>query len=94
MGWMSCKNCIYFKACKEWVSKVGDKAIGFPYCKLDTKPCDLYISQEEYEYNLAKKFANEIKKHQYQSSDWSHGEHPSVIEVDDIDDVLLDMEVD
>lgn len=28
MGWMSCKNCIYFKACKEWASKVGDKAIG------------------------------------------------------------------
>ena len=38
-----------------------------------------------------KEFAEELKKRKYQSSDWSHGEHPYVVEESDIDDVLDDM---
>lgn len=92
MALISCNSCLHYGVCKRWSSLMGEYALRFPYCKQDEKPCDLYISQEKYEYNLAKVFADKIKEHQYQSSDWSHGEHPYVVEVDDIDDVLLDME--
>lgn len=33
-------------------------------------------------------FAEKIKERKYQSSDWSHGEHPYVVEEDDIDNLL------
>jgi uncharacterized membrane-anchored protein len=38
-----------------------------------------------------KEFAEKLKKYKYVSSDWSHGEHPFVVEEDDIDDVLWKM---
>ena len=38
-----------------------------------------------------KEFAEKIKIYKYQSSDWSHGEHPYVVEEADIDDVLIEM---
>ena len=37
-------------------------------------------------------FADKIKEHKYIAyNEWSHGEHPSVVDVDDIDDVLEEM---
>ena len=41
-----------------------------------------------------KEFAERLKDHKYQSSDWSHGEHPFVIEETDIDDLVEEMEGD
>lgn len=38
-----------------------------------------------------KEFAERLLQKKYQSSDWSHGEHPFVVEVDDILDVLEEM---
>jgi hypothetical protein len=38
-----------------------------------------------------KDFAERLKERKYQSSDWSHGEHPYVVEESDIDDVLDEM---
>ena len=38
-----------------------------------------------------KEFAERLKKRKYQSSEWSHGEHPYVVEKTDIDDVLEEM---
>lgn len=35
-----------------------------------------------------KKFAEMLKAMSYQSTDWSHGEHPMVVEVDYIDEIL------
>lgn len=35
-----------------------------------------------------KDFAEKLKKYKYVSSDWSHGEHPYVVEEDDIDNLL------
>ncbi len=35
-----------------------------------------------------KEFAELLKKQKYQSSDWSHGEHPFVVEERDIDNTL------
>ena len=41
-----------------------------------------------------KEFAERLKEHKYQSSDWSHGEHPFVVEEDDIDSLVKEMEGD
>lgn len=38
-----------------------------------------------------KEFAERLLQRKYQSSDWSHGEHPFVVEVDDILDTLEEM---
>ena len=39
-----------------------------------------------------KDFVKRLKEHKYQSSDWSHGEHPFVVEEDDIDEIAEEME--
>ena len=36
-------------------------------------------------------FAENLKEYKYQSSDWSHGEHPFVVEESDIDDLVEEM---
>ena len=38
-----------------------------------------------------KEFAEKLKERKYQSSDWSHGEHPFVVEETDIDELLEEM---
>ena len=38
-----------------------------------------------------KEFAERLKERKYQSSDWSHGEHPFVVEESDIDDTLYEL---
>lgn len=38
-----------------------------------------------------KEFADELKNFAYPSRDWSHGEHPCVVEVEDIDNLVKDM---
>ena len=54
----------------------------------------LYYSKEECERRnqkickeTAEKFAERLKEMAYQSTDWSHGEHPMVVEVDYIDEI-------
>lgn len=47
-------------------------------------------------YELAKadaviEFAERLKERKYQSSDWSHGEHPYVVEESDINEILEEM---
>ena len=38
-----------------------------------------------------KKFAKKLKERKYKSSDWSHGEHPFVVEESDIDEIAEEM---
>lgn len=38
-----------------------------------------------------KEFAERLKSLAYNSNDWSHGEHPYVVEVGDIDDLVEEM---
>lgn len=38
-----------------------------------------------------KEFAHRIRQRSYESFDWSHGEHPMVVEWSDIDEVLEEM---
>ena len=39
-----------------------------------------------------KEFAERLKELMYQSSDWSHGEHPFVVEESDIENLLIEMD--
>lgn len=41
-----------------------------------------------------KEFAERLKESKYESSDWSHGEHPFVVEESDIDNLLYELEGD
>lgn len=56
------------------------------YESLDIK---LYrdIITEKVRKETAEKFAERLKEMAYQSTDWSHGEHPMVVEVDYIDEI-------
>lgn len=38
-----------------------------------------------------KEFVEKLKQWQYESSDWSHGEHPYVVEVNEIDNLVAEM---
>lgn len=38
-----------------------------------------------------KEFAKKLKERKYKSSDWSHGEHPFVVEESDIDEIAEEM---
>lgn len=48
----------------------------------------LTIKVDEIRAEAYKEFAEKLKKDKYVSSDWSHGEHPYVVEEDDIDNLL------
>lgn len=49
------------------------------------KLCGIKIKETRKE--TAEKFAERLKSMAYQSTDWSHGEHPMVVEVDYIDEI-------
>ena len=47
--------------------------------------------EERAKAEAIKEFAEKLKQWQYESSDWSHGEHPYVVEVVDIDNLVAEM---
>jgi L-lactate utilization protein LutB len=51
--------------------------------------CNYCIDKAKSE--AVKEFAERLKESKYQSSDWSHGEHPYVVEVSDIDNLVEEM---
>lgn len=51
-------------------------------------------AKETIKVEAIKEFAERLKEHKYQSSDWSHGEHPFVVEEIDIDNLVKEMEGD
>lgn len=59
--------------------------------RLEAEKDNLIRTYKECMTDAIKEFAEKIKERKYLSSDWSHGEHPFVVEEDDIDDVLYEM---
>ncbi|MEE1352141.1 MAG: hypothetical protein UHM23_08870 [Clostridia bacterium] len=51
--------------------------------------CEWCIDKHRAE--AVREFAEKLKKWKYQSSDWSHGEHPFVVEETDIDELVIEM---
>ena len=50
-----------------------------------------YLNVSKIRAEAIKEFAERLKERKYLSSEWSHGEHPYVVEESDIDDVLDEM---
>lgn len=49
------------------------------------------VSYSTVRAEAVREFAEKLKKWKYQSSDWSHGEHPFVVEETDIDELVIEM---
>lgn len=47
--------------------------------------------EEKVRKETAEKYAERLKEMAYQSTDWSHGEHPMVVEVDYIDEICEEL---
>ena len=75
--------------CKELQkAKAEIESLKFPY-KMQVE-----VSKEienEIKSEAVREFAEKLKKWKYQSSDWSHGEHPFVVEETDIDELVIEM---
>ncbi len=90
-------NTIYNELAKKSDEQIYQAVIG---CGVNVDKAELLKALEydrnQYEIGFidgVKKFAEMLKERKYQSSEWSHGGHPYVIEIDDIDDVLEEMGV-
>ena len=59
------------------------------YSKVDIEELAKYLDGIKNE--AIKEFADRLKERQYLSSEWSHGEHPYVVEEDDIDNLVEEM---
>ena len=64
---------------KEWLELCDEE------CKRNTE--NLSKARQLERKETAWKFAERLKAMAYQSTDWSHGEHPMVVEVDYIDEI-------
>ena len=53
--------------------------------------CELLDQRDKARAEAIKEFAERAKDRKYLSSEWSHGGHPYVVEVDDIDDLVEEM---
>ena len=59
--------------------------------ELDGANILLTVTLKNAKSEAVKEFAERLKERKYQTSDWSHGEHPYVVEESDIDEVLEEM---
>lgn len=75
-----CSNCKYYEA--DFREEPCKSCISYRY----------FLSKEEtIKAKAIKEFVEKLKQWSYESSDWSHGEHPMVVEWSDIEDVLDEM---
>ena len=54
-------------------------------------PCPNYKTVNGVKVEAFKEFAYRLRQRAYKSSDWSRGEHPLVVELEDVEDVLEEM---
>lgn len=77
---------------KQGYRKIPENAVVLTreeYASLVTRPSlNTAITVFDVRKETAEKFAEMLKEMAYQSTDWSHGEHPMVVEVDYIDEIL------
>jgi hypothetical protein len=97
-----CDKCGFHRKCSKF--KVAEKLYNAGYRKIEEGAVVQHFEAEiealEFELSqsnkliktirkeTAEKFAERLKEMAYQSTDWSHGEHPMVVEVDYIDEIL------
>lgn len=86
-------QCDHYEVCERIYNagyrKIPENAV----IMTETERITMCVEQWDKGYNQARKetaekFAERLKEMAYQSTDWSHGEHPMVVEVDYIDEIL------
>jgi hypothetical protein len=90
-GSTPCYACIAKRLERKGYRKIPENAVvltreEFEFMCVDTKA----VREEEVKQarkETAEKFAERLKSMAYQSTDWSHGVHPMVVEVDYIDEI-------
>ena len=65
----------------------GDLPENYSFAVLERDKTERELLIERTRKETAEKFAERLKAMAYQSTDWSHGEHPMVVEVDYIDEI-------
>lgn len=91
-----CSRCVFWdKECATLLPKNALDLINRQKEELDDLREIVFTDRSEAIKKLKaeaiKEFAERLKERAYTSSDWSHGEHPQVVECDDIDDLLEEM---
>lgn len=97
---LNCRNCPYEESCNMGRSDMQKDALDLINRQKEeierlekslTKQFDSYQSiRGKAKAEAIKEFAERLKERKYQSSDWSHGEHPYVVEKADINEILLE----
>ena len=93
----SCKNCHYIKDLE--IANGHTKQLKDRIAELENEIKENAFYSKGYAQGIKntyeivvpdklKQFTERLKKMAYKSNDWSHGEHPLVVEVDYIDEVL------
>lgn len=87
------ENVIYIELCKSALSLINElteeneRLRAIPE-QLHKEMSERMIEERKIERKLAvRKIQERLKSVAYQSGDWSHGEHPMVVELDDIDQI-------
>lgn len=97
---LNCRECPYsprykFPLCQQQVAKDTLSLINRQKEEIERlKGWENLLKAEKHSLIKAeavKEFAHRIRQRSYESSDWSHGEHPMVVEWSDIDEVLEEM---
>jgi hypothetical protein len=76
-----CNKCLYKKNC-QFLAK---------HRKTIVEGCTAFESENKVRAEAIKEFVERLKEYKYLSREWSHGEHPYVVEVDDIDNLAEEM---
>ena len=86
--------CRYYDLCMIQINKEALSLIKRQQTEIEKKtkkPQEIMPIVAELKAEAIKEFAERLKEYRYTSSDWSHGEHPMVVEWDDVEEVLYRM---
>ena len=81
---------IHLKKAEEEVERLRENKIIVP-SRCQGKTLFLLKRVNAVRAEAIKEFAERVKERKYLSSEWSHGEHPDVVEEDEIDDLVEEM---
>lgn len=80
---------LIFDEGKAWHKKANDLQVELDAMRGAANSLEMHY--EEAKAEAIKEFVEKLKQWQYESSDWSHGEHPCVVEVNEIDNLVAEM---
>lgn len=90
-----CTGCQYDKKevdyCSDALKDDALSLINRQKAEIERLEAYKYYSVRSIKAEAIKEFAYRLRQRAYKSSDWSRGEHPLVVELEDVEDVLEEM---